>query len=114
MGIIALNSRWAGGDTSRSQALFVTWPALSLLRGSSLYLVLVRMLRWVEDVDWELQEDGSLENDRQPGVDLRRKRDENARTVEVSLVLGPLSAFLIPLLCTGTFLQCQARHKHEQ
>lgn len=80
----------------------------------SLCSALVSMLCRVEHVNRELEEQGSLENDRHFLVKCRWEGNEDAGLVEVSSILIPAFALFVSLLGSRTLLQGQARHKHQE
>jgi hypothetical protein len=72
------------------------------------------MLRWIKNVDGELEKNRALQNRGQLLVDLGWKWNEDACTVQVSRVLFPVVVLFISLLCPGAFLEGQPRHEHEK
>lgn len=57
------------------QCFLVTWSSsMIFLCARTLHFALVCMLRWIEDVYREFQEDSSLQDDWHPLVQLRRER----------------------------------------
>ncbi len=91
-----------------------TLTLLSLLSLTVLHLVRIRMLCRIKDIDWELQPNRALHNDRQVPPYGRWHRDENAGVVQVLLILVPSDAFLIAFFGPGTLLEGQTRDEHEQ
>jgi len=99
---------------SRSETLLVTPPGLALLCLPTLDLTLIRMLGRIEHIDREFQEYCSLQKDRNLRIQLRWKGDEDARSMQISLICWPVVTLLVPLLRSWSFLQCQPGDEHEQ
>lgn len=56
---------------------------IALLCFPLLHLALICVFRRVKNVNWELQENGSLQNGRQPNIELRWKGYQDAGTFGV-------------------------------
>lgn len=88
------------------------WLVITSLFSCSLSLPSISMLRWIEDINRELQEDSSLQYCRQLLVYLWRERDQNTCSVQVSSVFFPVVVLLISFLCSRPFLKCQTGNEH--
>lgn len=85
-----------------------------LFRFSPPNLALICVFGRVKDIDWELQEDGPLQNSRHRFVQLRREGYQNASALRVLRERFPMVSALISLLGTRTFLKGQSGDEHEE
>lgn len=88
-----------------SNGLLAVRPSVVSFFCMSLCSILIRMLCWIKDIDWELQEQSPLQDDRHSLIKSWWEGDEDTGLMQVSSILVPTFTLFVSLLRSRAFLQ---------